>query len=77
MPLQHQNLPEELHVAARERKNAEPRAELFRAAVMLIEQPERNQQRAEKDRIAERLGIALERAAIGVDGCQRLPERRR
>ena len=70
MPLQHQDLPQELHIAARERKNAEAGPELFRAAVMLVEQPERNQQRAEQDRIAERLGIALERAPIAVDRCQ-------
>ena len=70
MPLQHQNLPQELHVAARERQNAEAGSEIFRAAVVLVEQPERNQQRAEQDRVAERLGIALERAPIAVDGPQ-------
>ena len=74
MPLQHQDLPQELDVAARERQDAEARAELFRAAVMLVEQPERNQQRAEKNRVAERLGIALERASIVVDRRERLPE---
>ena len=44
MPLQHQDLPKELDVAARERQRAEPRSELFRSAVMLVEEPERNQE---------------------------------
>ena len=67
VPLQHQDLPEELDVAARERQDAESGAELLRAAVMLIEEAERNQERAEEDRVAERLGIALERAPVIVD----------
>ena len=44
MPLQHENLPQEFDVSPRQRKYAEPRAQLLRAAVMLIEQPERDQE---------------------------------
>ena len=55
MALQHQDLPQELDVAPRERKDAEARAQLFRAAMMLLEQPERDEQRAEQDGIARAL----------------------
>ena len=68
MPLQGQDLPQEFHIAPRERQNAEARTQLLRAAMMLVEQPERNEEGTEKDRIAERLRIALERAPVVVDG---------
>ena len=67
MPLQHEDLPQELDVPAGERQNTEARAEVFRAAVMLIEQAERNEQRAEQNGISKRFGIPLERTAIVVD----------
>ena len=39
MALQHEDLPQELYVAARERKDAEARTQLLGTAVMLLEQP--------------------------------------
>jgi hypothetical protein len=44
MPLEHQDLPQKLHIAARERQNAESRAKVFRPAMVLVEQSQRNQQ---------------------------------
>jgi hypothetical protein len=70
MPLQHQNLSKKFDIAARERQNAEARAEIFRPAVVLIEQSERNEKRAEKYCIAERLGVAFERTPVIIDGTQ-------
>ena len=70
MPLQHEDLPQELDVAAGERQNAEAGSKVLRAAVMLIEQPQRNEQRSEQNCIAERFGLPFERAAIVVDRLQ-------
>src|SRR6476660_4184028 len=76
MPLQLQDLSQELDVATSERQDAKPRAQIFCAAVMPLEQTKRDQQRAEKERVPEPFGLALERPAISVDCRERLPESR-
>ena len=67
-------LPQELHVAPREREYAEPRAQFFGSAVMLIEKPERDEQRSQQDGVRQRLRVLS--AAVAVEGGERLPEHR-
>ena len=51
MPLQHQNLPQVLDVPAREREYTETCSQFLGAPMVLIEEANRNQERAEQDSI--------------------------
>ncbi len=51
--LNHENLTQVVHVASSERQYAEAGAKLLCAAVMLIQEPEREQQRSQQEGVRQ------------------------